>query len=331
MTSDAQSRSYRFIIEEAYTGMRADKALSALCEDLSRSRIQALIGEGCVSINGRDLETPSRKLEAGDVLAVDVPPAKPCRPEPEDLPLNIVFEDEHLIVLNKEAGMVVHPGAGNWDGTLVNALLHHCGDQLSGIGGVARPGIVHRLDKDTSGLMVVAKTDRAHQHLSSQLSDRTLGRVYDALVLKVPTLLKGKIDRPIGRHSSHRLKMAVNMRGGRQAVTRYSVEQRFGKACALVECILETGRTHQIRVHMAYAGHPLIGDPLYGPQKTALEAALRKESYDDDVVERTVSFGRQALHARKISFIHPITQEAVSFETPIPKDMYNLLKLLRKT
>lgn len=323
------NETYRFVIDETQAGGRADKVVSALCEDLSRARLQSLIADGLVTINGAALK-PSRKLAAGDVIEIEIPPVVPSVPQPEDIALDIVFEDEHLLVINKAAGMVVHPGAGNWSGTLVNALLHHCGDELSGIGGVARPGIVHRLDKDTTGLMVAAKNDRAHQGLSEQLSDRSLSRVYKALVLKVPMPVKGKIDRPIGRHSTARLKMAIDEKNGREAITHYKVEKSYGAACALVECKLETGRTHQIRVHMEIIKHPMIGDVLYGPQPTALRAALEKEGYGQETVEKLLSFPRQALHAGAISFIHPVTQKEMSFAAPLPEDIDNLLKLLEK-
>ncbi|GJL85066.1 MAG: pseudouridine synthase [Micavibrio sp.] len=323
------SETYRFIIDQAHAGGRADKAVSALCEDLSRARVQGLIEQGAVTINGAALKA-SRRLEVGDVVEIEIPPAVPCEPEAEDIPLDIVFEDEHMLVINKAAGMVVHPGAGNWSGTLVNALLHHCGEDLSGIGGVVRPGIVHRLDKDTTGLMVVAKNDKAHKGLSEQLSDRSLSRIYKALVLKVPTLLKGKVNKPIGRHQSHRLKMAIDEKNGREAMTHYKVEKAYGEACALVECKLETGRTHQIRVHMGFLKHPLIGDVLYGPQPTALQAALKKEGYEQNVVENLLSFPRQALHAASISFIHPVSGVEMGFEAPIPDDFINLLKSLEK-
>ncbi len=328
--SPEKNETYRFIIDESYAGSRADKALSLLCEDLSRSRVQALIDDGQVIINGAALKAASRKLEVGDVLEIDIPPPVPCDPEAEDILLDVVFEDEYLLVINKAAGMVVHPGAGHQSGTLVNALLHHCGEELSGIGGVMRPGIVHRLDKNTTGLMVVAKTDKAHKGLSEQLSDRSLSRVYKALVFKVPVPPKGKVNRPIGRHPTNRQKMAINEKNGREAITHYKIERSFGEACSLVECKLETGRTHQIRVHMATLGNFLIGDSLYGPQPTALKAALKKEGYEGDVIDPIAAFDRQALHAQSIKFIHPVTKEAMTFEKAIPEDMGNLLKLLEK-
>ncbi len=329
MAETHKNETYRFIIDETHDGERVDKAIRTLCEDLSRARIQGLIDDKLVTVN-KAAPKASRRLEVGDVVEIEIPPAVPCEPEAEDIPLDIVFEDEHMLVINKAAGLVVHPGAGNWSGTLVNALLHHCGDDLSGIGGVARPGIVHRLDKDTTGLMVVAKNDKAHKGLSEQLVDRSLSRVYKALVLKVPMPVKGKVNKPIGRHSSHRLKMAIDENGGREAVTHYKVEKAYGEACALVECKLETGRTHQIRVHMGFLKHPLIGDVLYGPQPTALQAALKKEGYAENVAKKMVFFPRQALHAAAISFIHPVLEEEMSFTAPLPDDFVNILKLLEK-
>lgn len=320
---------YSFVVGEEHAGQRADKVISALCAELSRTRIQALIKEGNILVNHEPFANASEKLAAGDSILIDVPPAVEGTPQAENIPLNIVYEDDDLLVINKPAGLVVHPGAGNQSGTLVNALLYHCGDTLSGIGGVVRPGIVHRLDKDTSGLMVVAKNDHAHHGLSAQLSDRSLSREYLALVLHVPMPPRGRIDQPIGRHTSHRLKMAVN-KDGRDAVTNYRVLENFSGACALVECALETGRTHQIRVHMSYVGHPLLGDPLYGPQPTAVRAALKKAGYDEAVIESAVNFPRQALHAARLSFLHPGLEEEMEFEAELPEDFSKLLKILEK-
>lgn len=317
-----------FKIEEAYAGQRLDKVLDSLVSDISRSRLQALIKEGFVNVNETSCTQSSRKLRAGDRIVLTVPLPAPSAPEPEDIPLDILYEDEDVIVVNKKAGMVVHPGAGNFSGTLVNALLHRCGESLSGIGGVVRPGIVHRLDKDTSGVMIAAKNDKAHQSLSAQLADRSLSRLYKALVFKEPVPRKGVIDRPIGRDSKNRLKMAVNNRNGRAARTHYTVKTEYRGACALVECALESGRTHQIRVHMASIKHPLVGDPLYGPQPTALRAMLKKSGYGDEIVEKVLSFPRQALHAETLSFIHPVTQESMTCTAPMPDDFSTLLKRL---
>ena len=247
---------------------------------------------------------------------------------PENIPLDIVFEDEHLIVINKQAGLVVHPGAGNYSGTLVNALLYHCADTLSGIGGVMRPGIVHRLDKDTSGVMLAAKTDQAHKGLAAQLEDRSLSRIYKALVLGVPQPRKGSVDQPLARDHRNRLKMAVNNSHGKTAKTHYQVERDFKGVLSLLECKLESGRTHQIRVHMGYAGYPLIGDPLYGPQPTAVRAALKRGGYEPETIEEVMAFPRQALHAAAISFIHPASGEEMAFEAPMPEDFAGLIGLL---
>lgn len=318
-----------FLVNVSGVGQRADKYLASVCEELSRSRLQGLIEQGQVTLNGKILKA-SHKLEEGDELVVTVPPPVPCTPLAEDIKLDIVFEDDDLIVINKPAGLVVHPGAGNWTGTLVNALLHHCPDSLSGIGGVVRPGIVHRLDKETSGLMIVAKNDFAHHALSEQLADRTLSRVYHALVMGVPMPIKGVVSRPIGRHRHNRQKMSVMSDAPREAITHYHVLERFGEACSLVECRLETGRTHQIRVHMEALGHPLVGDPLYGPQVTALNSRLKKAGYNDDVIESISAFPRQFLHAKELIFFHPSDEEDMAFESDLSEDMSKILKLLRK-
>lgn len=316
-------------IDSDRAGLRADKALVSLCKDISRTRLQALIAQGNVTVNGEILLNASRKLIVDDVLVITVPPPVACDPVAENIPLDIIYEDEFLLVINKRAGMVVHPGSGNWTGTLVHALLYHCGESLSGIGGVVRPGIVHRLDKDTSGLMIVAKTDFAHQHLAMQLSDRLLTRVYHAIVLGVPQPLKGLINRPIGRHHTNRQKMSTVSREPREARTHYRVLERFAASCSSVECRLETGRTHQIRVHMEFLGHPLIGDPLYGPQITSLKSRLRKGGYRDEAIEEICAFSRQALHSSEISFLHPYTEEDMHFEVSPPSDILKLLETLK--
>jgi len=297
---------------------------------LSRARIQELIKDGCVNLDGKILTSASLKLRGGEVLTLEVPDPKPTILRAENIPLDIIYEDEELLVINKAAGMVVHPGAGNYDGTLVNALLYHCKDNLSGIGGVERPGIVHRLDKDTSGLMIVAKTDHAHQSLSAQLADRTLSRVYHAIVLGVPMPLKGKVDKPIGRSPSNRLKMSVKGRASREAITFYKVLQDIRGDFSLVECKLQTGRTHQIRVHMQSIGYPLIGDPLYGPQRNILESKINKSVEHIDNKEYIMNFDRQALHAGFISFSHPVTGKIMDFACDMPEDMAQLLKNLNK-
>lgn len=309
-------------------GARLDKVLAARFSDLSRSRLKALIINGDVALDDASCTDPSRKVKEGMVLAVAVPPPVDDTPLPENIPLDILYEDDALLVINKQAGLVVHPGAGNPNGTLVNALLYHCGQSLSGIGGVRRPGIVHRLDKDTSGLMVAAKTDKAHQGLSAQLSDRTLGRHYKALVWGAPVPAKGFIDQPIGRHPSNRLKMAVNRKNGREAGTHYKVEERLGEAVSQVDCKLDSGRTHQVRVHMAYIRCPLLGDPLYGQPRNAGEAALKRAGYEPDQIAAILSFPRQALHAWKMSFVHPVSGQRMDWEAALPDDLVKLKKLL---
>ena len=319
-------------------GQRLDQWLAArLAPDLSRSRVQALIKQGAVRVAGKPVEETKRKLAAGDEVTIDMPEPEPAEPEGEDIPLDILFEDDELIVISKPAGLVVHPGAGNWTGTLVNALIHHCGDSLSGIGGVRRPGIVHRLDKDTSGVMVVAKTDHAHRMLSEAFADhgRTgdLRRAYVALVWGIPARPSGTIDAPLGR-AADRVRRAVvpaTRDDARHAVTHYTVEERFGDgqdryaAASLVECRLETGRTHQIRVHMAHIGHPLIGDPDYGQ-------AFRSKAnrLPEPLASKVRDFPRQALHARLLEFAHPDTHLTMRFEAPIPGDMQDLVGGFRK-
>ena len=311
-------------------GVRADKYLGKVCADFSRSRLQGLIADGQVLLNGKVLSTASLKTEEGDVFSVSIPEAVPCEPQPEDIPLDVVYEDDDVIVINKPAGLVVHPGAGNWSGTLVNALLHHCGDSLSGIGGVVRPGIVHRLDKDTSGLIMVAKNDYSHQHLSEQLADRSLSRVYNTIVFGVPMPIKGAVDRAIGRHRHNRLKMSVMSNAPREARTHYLVLENFSEAVSLVECKLESGRTHQIRVHMEAIGHPVLGDTLYGVQQTALISNLKKGGYSYEIIKNILSLERQMLHAKEISFIHPRTEEEMTFSCDLPEDMSKILKSLSK-
>ena len=250
-------------------GARLDRWLAETVPSLSRSRLKALIVDGNVAIDGGSTTDPARKVRAGERIELRVPAPTPSRPGAEAIPLVVVYEDEHLIVVDKPAGMVVHPAPGSSSATLVNALLHHCGDSLSGIGGERRPGIVHRLDKDTSGLIVAAKTDAAHHSLTSQFAAHSIDRAYKAICWGSPTQTRGEIAGKIGRSPSDRKKMAVVTRGGREALTRYKVERRFGDLASLVECRLATGRTHQIRVHMASIGHPLVGDPSYGRRSRA--------------------------------------------------------------
>lgn len=289
-------------------GLRLDAFLAQRLPDLSRSRIQQLLEQGCILVEGKPGKK-NRRLTPGERILLDLPEPAEADPEPEEIPLDILFEDADLLVINKPKGMVVHPAPGHESGTLVNALLHHCGGSLSGIGGVKRPGIVHRLDKDTSGLMLAAKTDRAHASLAAQLGDHSLHRVYAALLIGTPRPAEGVVDLPVGRHPRDRKKMAAGVPGGRSAVTHYRVLESF-PGYSYAECVLETGRTHQIRVHMASLGHPVAGDPLYGGK-----CALPLSS--------------QCLHAREIFFRHPVTGEDMTFSCPLPPEFSAVLQKLR--
>ncbi len=307
-------------------GVRLDKALAAAFPSLSRARLQALLAEGAVRRDGQPVTSGSAKAQAG-LYAVVMPPVVAATPQPEAIPLTVLFEDADLIVIDKAPGMAAHPAPGCETGTLVNALLAHCGDSLSGIGGVARPGIVHRLDKDTSGVMVAAKSDRAHQGLSALFATHDIERTYIALTRGAPTPERGRIQTLIGRSPHDRKKMAVLKAGGREAVTDYVVQKTFGQPAkasgapmaARVACTLHTGRTHQIRVHMASKGSPLLGDPVYGSGSPAapVRAAVAE-----------VGLTRQALHAAVLGFIHPVTGQALRFETAPPEDMLRLEALL---
>ncbi len=320
------------VVDEADDGSRLDAYLASAVADLSRTRAKALIVSGMVTIGGATIEEPKRPVKPGEAVTVTVPPPRPANPGGEAIALDIVYEDDDLIVINKPPGMVVHPAAGNHSGTLVNALIAHCGASLSGIGGVSRPGIVHRLDKDTSGLLVVAKTDRAHQSLAAQFADHgrhgPLERAYMALCWGVPDRTKGTIDAAIGRSTQNREKMDIKRAGGRHAITHYTVLDRYpggaGEPIAtLVECRLETGRTHQIRVHLASIGHPVIGDRAYGAGFAT--KASRLPEPQRGLVE---AFPRQALHAFRLGFEHPATHEAMRFERPPPEDMATLINAL---
>ncbi|PZQ46953.1 MAG: RNA pseudouridine synthase [Micavibrio aeruginosavorus] len=326
-SEDEASGAQEFTVTDAG---RLDKVLSDLAGDgVSRSRLKALIVDGQVALNGNICDDASRKVSIGDLISLTIPEAVEALPQPENIPLDVVYEDDDMLVINKAAGMVVHPGAGNQNGTLVSALLYHCGDTLSGIGGVKRPGIVHRLDKDTTGLMVVAKNDRAHNGLAAQLSDRSLSRIYQALVWKEITPIKGTINVPIGRHMQSRVKMSVRShRMGREAITHYLREEVLHGVISLVTCQLETGRTHQIRVHMQHLGHPLLGDHVYGLPEQEQRSLLNRGLYEDDVKEAVLGFPRQALHAAGIHFVHPVTGEEMEFEADLPDDLAELFSIL---
>lgn len=298
-------------------GWRFDRALAAALPQLSRERLKALINAGAVSGPAGLLRDPSKKISGSEMVTVRIPEPAAAAAAAQDIALDIVFEDDHLLVVDKPAGLVVHPAAGNLDGTLVNALLHHCAGRLSGIGGVARPGIVHRIDKDTSGLLVVAKTDPAHVDLSRQFAAHSVRRLYLAVVAGRPIPPAGRIEGALARSSANRQKMAIVEDGrGKHAVTHYRTLQPLLDATA-VECRLETGRTHQVRVHMASIGHPLLGDPAYGRTRPVHKPALT-----------TLGFTRQALHARTLGFQHPVSKENLSFESPVPADIQELIGML---
>jgi 23S rRNA pseudouridine1911/1915/1917 synthase len=317
-------RREKFVVAGAEAGERLDRVLAARIAELSRSRLKALVLAGQATIGGETIRDPSQRVNAGEVVALEVPPPEPAEPQPEEIPLKVVFEDDAIVVIDKPRGLVVHPAAGNWTGTLVNALIAHCGASLSGIGGVRRPGIVHRLDKDTTGLLVVAKTDRAHRSLAAQFADHgrsgPLQRGYYAFVWGVPERPKGTIDRPVGRHPHSRDKMAVHPEG-RPAVTHWELLERYpgadGRpAASLLDCRLTTGRTHQIRVHLAATGHPLIGDRIYGSgfqTKTALLPESARTALGD--------LGRQALHAYLLGIEHPSGGEYLEFRSELPDDL----------
>ena len=304
-------------LEPSHAGWRLDRALAASIPTLSRERLKTLIRTGAVETEGSALRDPATKVRGNEQLRLAVPQPAAAHNEAQNIPLRVIFEDEHLLVVDKPAGLVVHPAAGNPDGTLVNALLHHCRGGLSGIGGVARPGIVHRIDKDTSGLLVVAKTDVAHEGLAKQFAAHSIERRYLAIVSGVPRADDGKVDAPLARSATNRKKIAIVEDGrGKRAVTHWRRVEALRES-ALIECQLETGRTHQVRVHMASIGHPLLGDPVYGrPGKT--HGKLLKE----------LSFHRQALHATELGFIHPVTKHRLSFASAMPPDMQELFEKL---
>jgi 23S rRNA pseudouridine1911/1915/1917 synthase len=299
-------------------GWRLDRALAAALPILSRERLKVLISSGHVTnADGVPVRDPATRITAGAQFEISVPEPRAAHNEAQDIPLVIAYEDEHLIVVDKPAGLVVHPAAGNFDGTLVNALLHHCGGSLSGIGGVARPGIVHRIDKGTSGLIVAAKTDRTHEGLAAQFARHSIDRRYHAIVSGRPDPSSGSVDAALARSAANRQKMAiVSADRGKRAVTHYRLLQPLREA-SLIECRLETGRTHQVRVHMASLGHSLLGDPAYGRTRPAHRALLDQ-----------LAFKRQALHAAGLGFIHPVTSIALAFESKMPQDMQDLFSEL---
>ncbi len=293
------------------TGERVDVFLARYCPDLTRSAVQRLLESGCVTVEGRTVKK-NEKTTAGTLYILELPEVREVDILPQDIPLDVVFEDGDVLVVNKPKGLVVHPAAGHADGTLVNALLHHCGDSLSGVGGEKRPGIVHRIDMDTSGLLIVAKNDFAHQKLSEQLKDHSLCRTYECIVRGGFKEDSGTVNAPIGRHPVDRKRMAVTSTGSREAVTHWEVIDRYGPYTHL-RCRLETGRTHQIRVHMAHIGHPIAGDSLYGPKKAEL------------------GLTSQCLHAKQLRFVHPRTGEAVTVSCPLPEEFEKALVKLRSS
>jgi 23S rRNA pseudouridine1911/1915/1917 synthase len=323
--SDSGGSLVDLVVSEQEAGARLDRYLADSLPDLSRSRVQALLRADCVRMgSGRIVTDASGRVKMGERYSVAVPPPEAAVPEAQNIPLDVVFEDQHLIVVNKPAGMVVHPAPGNWDGTLVNALLHHCGESLQGIGGVLRPGIVHRIDKDTSGLLVAAKSDKTHAGLAALFAAHDIDRRYRALVIGVPDTLRGTIDQNIGRHPTDRVRFApVGPHSGKTAITHYRVLGQADLSVCLVECTLETGRTHQIRVHMTAMGHPLIGDRLYNKTTRTRRAALTRERR-----EAIDAFPRQALHAQSLGFAHPITGQDLLFEAAPPKDFTELQGVL---
>ncbi len=318
---DSGGEALTVTLGESDSGERLDRVLPAHLPELSRARIQALIAEGRLSFGGAVVGDGKHKARPG-VYELVVPAPVSAIPESQDIPLDVLYEDAHLIVVNKAAGMAAHPGPGTPDGTLVNALLFHCGDSLSGIGGVLRPGIVHRLDKDTSGVLVAAKNDAAHRGLSALFAKHDIDREYKAIVRGAPKYVKGTVTTRLGRSHHDRKKMAVLRQGGREAITHYAVDEVFGwtrPLAALLACRLETGRTHQIRVHMAHLGCPCLGDPVYGSGAPARQV---------QEIVRDLGFERQALHAGLLGFMHPITGEKLRFKAAMPEDMRALVAAL---
>ncbi len=319
---------FQITVDTGQAGFRLDKLLATALPDFSRSRLQALIKEGQVTLSTPPaiIRSPSRTVKSGEVFSVNIPMPEEALPSAQNIPLDVIFEDQHLIVVNKPAGMVVHPAPGSPDGTLVNALLHHCAGSLSGIGGVKRPGIVHRIDKETSGLLIMAKHDKAHHGLADQFADHSIERLYSAVCKGHPVPPAARIEGNIARHPVDRKRMAVTKNGGKWAATHYRTIKHYQQAgtplASLIECQLETGRTHQVRVHMANIGHPLVGDPVYG---RAGKISGKIKGPARDVL---TGFKRQALHARVLGFLHPVTGERFKFESELPYDMKEMLGVL---
>lgn len=315
---------YEFSVSVDQSKKRLDHFLSTQLSNISRAQLQRYIKEGCIYINGHCQTSQTYKVKEGDKINLNIPDPKETTIEKQNIPLNIVYEDEDLIIIDKPAGMVVHPAAGNYDQTLVNALMHHCGDSLSGIGGELRPGIVHRIDKDTSGLLVAAKNDYTHNHLSKQFKDHSIDRSYKALIWGKLAPLSGTITGAIGRHPQNRKKMAIVAEGkGKQATTHYKTLKLFEKNISLVECTLETGRTHQIRVHLSSKGNPILGDALYGRSEKNKLQNLNKSLLYKPLLPR-----RQMLHACILGFVHPRNEQKLFFESKLPNDINELIKIL---
>lgn len=314
---------YTSAVDENNQGVRIDKFIATDCKQFSRAQVQRLISSGVVYRDDEVISDKDFKTSLNDVYQIIEPEPIEALPVAEDIPLDVLYEDEHLIVINKPAGMTVHPAPGAYSGTLVNALLFHCRDSLSGIGGVARPGIVHRIDKNTSGILVVAKNDLSHNGLAEQFYKHSIERTYFAITYNVPTPLKGKIEGNIARSSFDRKKMALVKAGGKHAITHYETIENYNNTVALVKCNLETGRTHQIRVHLSSIGCHLVGDEIYKGRKSCLHLP-------DDIKKEVLSFSRQALHAQSLGFIHPITKKYLHFSADFPDDMKNLINTLRK-
>lgn len=309
-------------VTEAQKGERLDRFLSETVADMSRNRLQKLIKGGFVTLDETEISDPAFKVRVGDAFLLEQPPLIEAEPEPENIPLDVVFEDDDLIVINKPAGLTVHPAPGAWQHTLVHALLYHCQGNLSGVGGVKRPGIVHRIDKETSGLIVAAKNDMAHQGLSAQFFEHSIERTYYAVVYGVPNPLSGTVEGNIGRSKFDRKKMAVLQSGGKFARTHYKTVELFGRFAALVQCQLETGRTHQIRVHLSSLGHALVGDKIYKQNH------ITSMGLPPLVLEYLKTFPRQALHAATLGFIHPRTKQKLFFEAPFAPDFKELVERL---